>query len=51
MRLFEGNPAPPQEKGTAHPIFWLMSIVANGWMDQECPYTLQWAPLFRLDHI
>ena len=28
--VLDGEPAPPQKRGTAHPTFWPMSTVAKG---------------------
>jgi len=36
--VFDGDAAPPREKGIAPPNFWPMSIVANGWMDEDATW-------------
>ena len=35
--VLDGDPDPPPQKGGGDPLtnFWPMSIVANGWMDQD----------------
>jgi len=36
--MLDGDPAPPQKNGTAPRNFWPMSVVANGWMDQDATW-------------
>ena len=48
-----GNPAPLPQRDT-HPNFWSISVVANGWMDQDAtwyggrprprPHCVRWEP-------